>query len=291
MILVFLLIIVVTASPYVTVRNAQEIIVHATRLLRGQPTILDIPAPTSPGARVTIVGDTHGQFSDVLRIFQINGEPSETNMYIFNGDMVDRGPQSLELILTLFTWKLKFPNHVHLLRGNHETLQMNEHYGFKEEVLRKANLKTFRLLTESFNALPLGAVLGNKVFICHGGLFSRDGVTLSELNAIDRHMQPPHSGLMTELLWSDPQTENGRGPNPRGTGTLNFGPDVTAKFLSDNGLDLVIRSHQVKMGGYEVEHDGKLITVFSAPNYMERMKNKGALVIFDQRMVPMFQTF
>jgi len=100
----------------------------------------------------------------------------------------------------------------------------------------------------------------------HGGLFSRDDVTLQEIREIDRNRQPPDEGLMCELLWSDPQPQMGRAPSKRGVG-VQFGPDVTQNFLSINSLDYIVRSHEVKNDGYEVGHDGKCITVFSAPNY------------------------
>lgn len=100
----------------------------------------------------------------------------------------------------------------------------------------------------------------------HGGLFSRDDVTLKEIREIDRNRQPPEEGLMCELLWSDPQPQLGRAPSKRGVG-VQFGPDVTHNFLAMNNLSYIVRSHEVKTDGYEVGHDGKCITVFSAPNY------------------------
>ena len=114
----------------------------------------------------------------------------------------------------------------------------------------------------------------------HGGLFSRDDVTLDDIRLIDRRCEPPEHGIMCELLWSDPQHELGRSLNPRGV-ALCFGPDVTARFLARNELRLLVRSHQVKAEGYEVEADGKLVTVFSAPNYCGVMGNQGAMLRFD----------
>lgn len=116
--------------------------------------------------------------------------------------------------------------------------------------------------------MPLGYVLNNKVLVLHGGLFSRDGVTLSELEKIDRFKEIPESGLMTDMLWSDPSKVNGRHPSKRGT-SIAFGPDVAHKFLNDNNLELLVRSHEVKDEGYEVEADGRVITIFSAPNYCD----------------------
>lgn len=179
-------------------------------------------APLDP--HVTVCGDTHGQFYDFLNIFQLNGLPSESNTYLFNGDFVDRGSFSVEILFTLFSLKLRYPNHVHVTRGNHETLNLNKAYGFEGEVKHKYDplslslfswfLKRafcsrfsefmFKSVTDIFNALPLCALLGGRIFVVHGGLFSRDNVTLDHIRAIDRFGQPPDQGLMADMLWSDP---------------------------------------------------------------------------------------
>lgn len=130
-----------------------------------------------------------------------------------------------------------YPDHFHLLRGNHESKTMNQMYGFQGEVESKYNSKLFELFTEVFCFLPLSAVINKKVFVTHGGLFSQDGVKLEDIKKIDRNRQPPDEGLMCELLWSDPQPFPGRAPNKRGVG-IAFGPDVTENFLKDNGLGL-----------------------------------------------------
>jgi len=225
-----------------------------------------------------------------LNIFKINGIPSDSNPYLFNGDFVDRGSFSLEVILTLFVFKLVYPKSMHLTRGNHETRNMNQIYGFQGEVQHKCDTHAFELFSEAFNLLPLGAVIGKKVLVVHGGLFSDDGVKLEQLRKIDRNQQPPDSGLMCEMLWSDPQTETGRAPSKRGVG-LAFGPDVTQRFLADNNLELIIRSHEVKDNGYEVSHNGKLVTVFSAPNYCDAMGNKGAIIKLGHSLKPEYVVF
>jgi serine/threonine-protein phosphatase 5 len=130
-----------------------------------------------------------------------------------------------------------------------------------------------------FNWLPLGAVLGKKVFVVHGGLFAKDDVTIEELKKLNRNRQPPDEGAMCEMLWSDPQQFPGRAPNKRGVG-ITFGPDVTKRFLEKNNLELVVRAHEVKEQGYLVEADGHLVTVFSAPNYCDQVGNKGAVIRF-----------
>ncbi|KAL0301392.1 UNVERIFIED_CONTAM: Serine/threonine-protein phosphatase 5 [Sesamum radiatum] len=201
-------------------RYAYQIVLQIREMLRALPSLVDINVPN--GKHFTVCGDVHGQFYDLINIFELNGLPSEDNPYLFNGDFVDRGSFSVEVILTLFAFKCMSPS----------------------------------------------------------GLFSVDGVKLSDIKAIDRFCEPPEEGLMCELLWSDPQPQLGRGPSKRGVG-LSFGADVTKRFLQDNNLDLVVRSHEVKDEGYEIEHDGKLITVFSAPNYCDQMGNKGAFIRFE----------
>ncbi|KAI8010400.1 Serine/threonine-protein phosphatase 5 [Camellia lanceoleosa] len=173
-----------------------------------------------------------------------------------------------------------YTNAIYLSRGNHESKSMNKIYGFEGEVRSKLSDTFVEAFAEVFCCLPLAHVINEKVFIVHGGLFSVDGVKLSDIRAIDRFCEPPEEGLMCELLWSDPQPQPGRGPSKRGVG-LSFGGDVTKRFLQENKLDLVVRSHEVKDEGYEIEHDGKLITVFSAPNYCDQMGNKGAFIRFE----------
>ncbi|KAG0719313.1 Serine/threonine-protein phosphatase 5 [Chionoecetes opilio] len=151
-------------------------------------------------------------------------------------------------------------------RGNHESLTMNQMYGFQGEVKAKYTSQMAELFTEVYNYLPLCHCLNARVLVMHGGLFSSDDVTLDDLRKIDRNRQPPDEGLMCELLWSDPMPGKGRAPSKRGVG-IQFGPDVTREFLEKNGLQYVIRSHEVKADGYELGHDGDCVTVFSAPNY------------------------
>eukprot|EP00897_Mesotaenium_endlicherianum_P005617 jgi/Mesen1/5083/ME000252S04198 len=170
---------------------------------------------------------------------------------------------------------------LYLSRGNHESRSMNKIYGFEGEVNldhKEVGQRTFsdtmaELFSEVFCCLPLAHVLNKKVFIVHGGLFSTDGVKLDDIRKIDRFREPPEEGLMCELLWSDPQPGTGRAPSKRGVGVA-FGSDVTERFLKDNNLELVVRSHEVKDEGFEEDHGGKVITVFSAPNYCDQEKEQ-----------------
>ena len=258
-----------------------------------EPTMVEISI--SKANILTICGDTHGihlfklelisgQFYDVLEIFRRNGYPSPTHQYLFNGDFVDRGSWSTEVALLLYSFKVLYPKGMFINRGNHETDDMNKVYGFEGECRAKCyplhflaniryNDRVFKMFSETFSALPLATLVGDKYLVLHGGLFSKDGVTLDDIRKIDRHArrQPASEGLVNEMLWTDPQPNPGRGPSKRGVG-LQFGPDITKAFCDANGLDALIRSHEVRMGGYEVEHNNRLITVFSAPNYWYRLR-------------------
>ncbi|ERN14145.1 serine/threonine-protein phosphatase 5 [Amborella trichopoda] len=258
-------------------RYAYQIVLQAREMLRATPSLVDITVQN--GDHFTVCGDVHGQFYDLLNIFELNGLPSEENPYLFNGDFVDRGSFSVEVILALFAFKCMSPSAIYLSRGNHESKSMNKIYGFEGEVKSKLSDTFVELFAEVFCCLPLAHVINEKIFVVHGGLFSTDGVKISDIRAIDRFCEPPEEGLMCELLWSDPQPGLGRGPSKRGVG-LSFGEDVTKRFLQENNLELLVRSHEVKDEGYEIEHDGRLITVFSAPNYCDQMGNKGAFIRF-----------
>ncbi|KAJ3255028.1 Serine/threonine-protein phosphatase 5 [Boothiomyces macroporosus] len=233
------------------------------------------------GAKLTVCGDIHGQYYDLLNVFELNGLPSETNMYLWNGDFVDRGSFSVECAIALFAFKLLYPNSVYLSRGNHEANDMNKVYGFEGEVKHKYTDNTFKLFSEVFNAIPLGNLIMEKILVIHGGLFSKKGVTIDDLRKINRFQQPGQSGLMCELLWSDPQFLPGIGPSKRGVG-VQFGPDITEEFTTTNNLKCIIRSHEVKHEGYEIAHNGKCITIFSAPNYCDSANNKGAYIHIDR---------
>ncbi|KAL5474836.1 hypothetical protein EMCRGX_G026856 [Ephydatia muelleri] len=269
-------------------KYAFKIILGVKAQLSALPSLVDVTIPESN--KFTVCGDIHGQFYDLLNIFKLNGFPSVDNPYLFNGDFVDRGSFSVECILTLFGFKLLYPTHFFLARGNHETENMNQLYGFEGEVKSKYTPLMYQVFSEVFNHLPLAHLIDKKVLVMHGGLFSNDDVTLDDIRKVDRNRQPPEEGIMCELLWSDPQKMMGRGASKRGVG-IQFGPDVTTTFCYKNSISLVVRSHEVKDQGYEVDHGGKCITVFSAPNYCDHFKNKGAFITFTKALKPAFTTF
>ncbi|XP_042884048.1 serine/threonine-protein phosphatase 5-like [Penaeus japonicus] len=270
-------------------RYAYKILLDVKEHLMKQPTLVDVTIPDD--AKFTVCGDIHGQYYDLMNIFELNGLPSTTNPYLFNGDFVDRGSFSVECIFVLFGYKLLLPNHFFMSRGNHESVTMNQMYGFEGEVKAKYTAQMAELFTEVYNWLPLCHCLNSRVLVMHGGLFSSDTVTLDDIKATDRNRQPPEEGIMCELLWSDPMPAMGRAPSKRGVG-IQFGPDVTKKFLEKNNLEYVIRSHEVKAEGYEIAHDGKCITVFSAPNYCDTMGNKGSFITLSGKdMKPRYTTY
>ncbi|EGR44976.1 uncharacterized protein TRIREDRAFT_52144 [Trichoderma reesei QM6a] len=254
-----------------------QILIAVKKIVYEEPTMVEVDVPE--GVELTVCGDTHGQYFDLMELFRRNGSPSDKHWYLFNGDFVDRGSWSTEIALLLYAYKWLRPKGFFLNRGNHETDDMNKVYGFEGECKAKYNERIFRLFSESFSALPLATLIGSKYLVLHGGLFSDDKVTLDDIRKLNRHAQrqPGQAGLMMEMLWTDPQDEPGRGPSKRGVG-MQFGPDVTKRFCENNGLEAVIRSHEVRMDGYEVQHDGKCITVFSAPRYCDSTENRGAYI-------------
>lgn len=227
--------------------------------------------------KFTIVGDVHGQFYDLINYFETNGYPSSTNSYLFNGDFVDRGSWSAEVIILLFFLKALYPNNLHLNRGNHESVDMNKMYGFEDEIKYKYGENSYKYFTQLFIKLPLITLLNNDYLIIHGGLFSKPDIKLTDLKQKLVKLGNPKEGLEMEILWTDPQEEEGYSASKRGIG-VQFGPDITEKFCQLNKLKGVIRSHEVRMEGYSKQHNGKLITIFSAPNYCDSTGNRGALI-------------
>lgn len=278
-------------------KHVFAIITKVYTILRTESTLLELSLPHSKlestsdkndeillqnGKKVTIVGDTHGQFYDVLNLFQRFGFVSDDHIYLFNGDFVDRGSWSCEVALYLYVLKILYPKSIYINRGNHETNDMNKTYGFTDECEHKYSKKIFEAFAESFGALPYAALINGSYLCMHGGLFSDDNVTLADIKNYNRFpssgsTQPPREGIPMELLWTDPQPEPGRSPSKRGIG-MQFGPDITEKFCNKNKIRKVLRSHEVRMGGVEEEHNGRLITVFSAPNYCDATGNLGGVV-------------
>lgn len=232
-------------------------------------------------------GDIHGQYSDLLRLFEYGGFPPEAN-YLFLGDYVDRGKQSLETICLLLAYKIKYPENFFLLRGNHECASINRIYGFYDECKRRYNIRLWKTFTECFNCLPVSALIDEKILCMHGGL-SPELKSLNQIKEIKRPVDVPDSGLLCDLLWSDPDKDTmGWGDNDRGV-SYTFGPDSVTEFLAKHDLDLVCRAHQVVEDGYEFFARRQLVTIFSAPNYCGEFDNAGAMMSVDETLMCSFQ--
>ncbi|XP_022705347.1 serine/threonine-protein phosphatase with EF-hands 2-like isoform X2 [Varroa jacobsoni] len=276
-------------------------IIHEARyFLRQMPNLST--ASTAFAKQITVVGDLHGKLDDLLTVFYKNGLPSKDNPYVFNGDFVDRGIHSVEVLMLLLLCMLVWKDCVFLNRGNHEDFNVNLRYGFLKEIMYKYTRQAPKIIqaTEDlYSWLPLGTLIDNKVLVVHGGVSST--TDLKAIATVDRHqfatvLQAPgqHSNYtyrewrqVVDLLWSDPRTLNGCQPNNLRGGGSFFGPDVTEAFLRKYDLQLIIRSHECKVDGYEFTHNGKVLTIFSASNYYDVGSNRGAYVkLCGPKLVP-----
>lgn len=246
-----------------------------------QSMLLELEAP------IKVCGDIHGQFTDLLRLFEYGGFPPEAN-YLFLGDYVDRGKQSIETICLLLAYKIQYPENFFILRGNHESAGINRIYGFYDECKRRYSIKLWKVFSDAFNCLPAAALIDEKILCMHGGL-SPELHSLHQIADIQRPCDVPDLGLMCDLLWSDPDpTSSGWGENDRGVSFV-FGADVVANFLEAQDLDLLVRAHQVVEDGYEFFAGRRLVTLFSAPNYCGEFDNAGGMMSVDDDLMCSFQ--
>lgn len=283
---------------------AISLVTQASALLKAEPNLLELKYP------ITVCGDLHGQFFDLIRLFEVGGDPKDTQ-YLFLGDYVDRGCFSTEVVFYLYALKITYPKSFFMLRGNHECRQLTSFFNFKDECIYKYTLQLYDLMMSSFDNLPLAALI-NKAFFCvHGGL-SPDITRLDEVRALDRFQEIPREGPMCDLLWSDPYEEGevNAQPDPdrqehhgQQQGTTWFGYNDTRQcsyvygieavkqFLKDNKLTAVIRAHEAQVDGYKMQMVNKtsgiprVITIFSAPNYCDVYKNKAACLKFDSNVL------
>ncbi len=203
---------------------------------------------------------------------------------------MDRGYYSVETVTLLVALKVRFKDRITILRGNHESRQITQVYGFYDECLRKyGNANVWKYYTDLFDMLPLTAVVENSIFCLHGGL-SPNLDTLDQIRQIDRQVEVPHEGPMCDLLWSDPDDRHGWGISPRGAG-FTFGQDISQTFNHNNNLKLVARAHQLVMNGFNWSHDKAIVTIFSAPNYCYRCGNEAGIMEVDEQMNHNFLVF
>jgi serine/threonine-protein phosphatase PP1 catalytic subunit len=269
------------AASAVTEQELLWLVVQVKAILIEQPTLLRVDAPA------VICGDIHGQFLDLLRVFEIGGSPAAVP-YVFLGDYVDRGPNSIEVIAYLFSMKVKFPERMCLLRGNHETAEQADADFFNEFKARQIET-TWYAMIDVFRWLPIAAVVGRRIFCVHGGI-SPDLKNLSQIEALKRPLDISEQGLLLDLLWSDPAPSgNGWQESERGT-SWAYGPDVVDDFLRREKLDLLCRAHQNVDDGFEFPF-GEIrncVTVFSAPDYCET-NNYGAVMKVDADLTCSFE--
>ncbi|KAK7398125.1 serine/threonine protein phosphatase Pzh1 [Neonectria magnoliae] len=267
----------------VCLKNAEIVAIcqRAREVFLSQPALLELDAP------VKVVGDVHGQYTDLIRMFEMCGFPPMSN-YLFLGDYVDRGKQSLETILLLLCYKLKFPENFFLLRGNHECANVTRVYGFYDECKRRCNVKIWKTFVDCFNTLPIAAIVAGKIFCVHGGL-SPALSHMDDIRNIARPTDVPDYGLLNDLLWSDPaDMEQDWEANERGV-SYCFGKRVITDFLAVHDFDLICRAHMVVEDGYEFFNDRVLVTVFSAPNYCGEFDNWGAVMSVSAELLCSFE--
>ncbi|KAH0545310.1 hypothetical protein FGG08_000609 [Glutinoglossum americanum] len=273
-----------------TEEQALWIIQRGTEILRQEPNLLEMDAP------ITVCGDVHGQYFDLMKLFEVGGDPADTR-YLFLGDYVDRGYFSIECVLYLWSLKIWYPNSLWLLRGNHECRHLTDYFTFKLECKHKYSEKIYEACMDSFCALPLAAVM-NKQFLCiHGGL-SPELHTLEDLKSIDRFREPPTHGLMCDILWADPLEEFGQEKTSeffvhnhvRGCSYF-FSYPAACAFLEKNNLLSVIRAHEAQDAGYRMYRKTRttgfpsVMTIFSAPNYLDVYNNKAAVLKYENNVM------
>lgn len=242
---------------------------HATAILAAEPPLIRLESRNT-----LLVGDTHGDLQSTVNAFRRAEELGAS--LIFLGDYVDRGPQQLENLAAVLDGKLESPSKIYLLRGNHETVSMNEYYGFYEVVAAAYGQDAYPTFARLFSQLPYALLLNNEILCLHGGL--PEGVEkVEDLASLPKGLEEPRDPVVTQLLWNDPDEDiSGFQPSPRGGGAKLFGPDALYRFMSGNGLKLLVRAHQPISSGYCYLFGGRLLTVFSCRYY--GLRPKAALV-------------
>ncbi|CAI5448958.1 unnamed protein product [Caenorhabditis angaria] len=256
----------------------------AKKVFTQQGRLIEVEGP------IRICGDIHGQYSDLIRLFDKGGFPPDSN-YIFLGDYVDRGRNSLEVLFLCLAYKVRYPNNFFMLRGNHECAHINASYGFKDEVFsrRTTGCETiYDDLTDMMDMMPLSGLIGRKILCMHGGI-SPHLKSLSDL----RNCRAPFTGsndeLEMDLLWADPMcNQEGFLPNLRGA-SVSFGEDMVHKACRQLGIDLIVRAHQVVQDGYEFFAGRRCITIFSAPNYCGQFDNSSAVCVVSEGLEVSFE--
>ena len=256
---------------------------NVEKIFKEQNMLIELNAP------VIVCGDIHGQYYDLLRLFQLGGCPPKSN-YLFLGDYVDRGYNSIEVICLLFAFKIKFPKNFFTLRGNHESRSINKVYGFYEECkerFTKKGIQIWNRFNEVFDWMPISGLIEDRILCMHGGI-SPDLKNIKDINNIQRPTDIPDEGIMCDILWSDPEKLiSGWQDSDRGVSYI-FGRDVLEKFIQEQDIDLVCRAHQVVEDGYEFFANRQAVTIFTAPNYCGEFDNAGGAMKVDEHLMCSF---
>lgn len=248
-------------------RYVARVLLNSKNYMDSLPSLLRVSLHTEENStskeRITVVGDIHGDLYAMLHIFDTNGFPSLSHRYIFNGDVLDKGYRSMETLVSLLMIQLSCPQCIYITRGNHEDISFLRSR-VKSELQHLYGSNFFQLLLDVVNALPLASLVNDEIFVVHGGIVN-PSLTLEEISSYPRGVEVTLSdSLITDLLWSDPSDDHlGVQTNMKRWHT--YGQDIVDSFLKLNNLSLLIRSHQVAVGGTRVHHDGKTITIYSAP--------------------------
>ena len=268
---------IVTESNLLKETELKYLCMKSMEIFMKESSLLELTAP------IIICGDIHGQYRDLIRLFDF-GESPKKKQYLFLGDYVDRGKNSIECIALLLAFKVKYPKNIFLLRGNHESEMINRTYGFYDECKRRYNLRLWKIFSDCFNWLPISAIVNQKILCMHGGL-SPDLQSLNNIKQIVRPTEVPDKGLLCDLLWSDPEKDcEDWAPNTRGISVL-FNEKIVENTLDELDIDLVCRAHQVVELGYEFFAQRGLVTVFSAPNYCGEFDNAGAFMTVNKDLL------
>ncbi|KAM7534411.1 hypothetical protein Aperf_G00000112067 [Anoplocephala perfoliata] len=273
-----------------TEKAALKIIEETAAIFKSENNLIELEAP------ITVCGDIHGQYYDLMKLLEVGGDPSATQ-YLFMGDYVDRGCFSMECILYLFALKMTYPLTFFLLRGNHECRHLTEYFTFRQECRMKYTDAVYDACMEAFDCLPLAALI-NQQFLCvHGGL-SPEIHTLNDIKKMDRFREPPTHGPLCDILWSDPTEDFGQERNNshfsqnsvRGC-SFFYSYAAVCAFLQANNLLCLIRAHEAQDAGYRMYRKNQqtgfpaLITIFSAPNYLDVYNNKAAILKYENNVM------
>ncbi|KAH7160730.1 Metallo-dependent phosphatase-like protein [Dactylonectria macrodidyma] len=271
--------------PGAKVEVTRNLVIYLCKKARdiffAQPILLELMAP------LKVCGDIYGQHYQLLRMFENNGFPPEAN-YLFLGNYVGKGRQSIETICTLLAYKIKYPENFFLLRGNQESLLVSSVASFYQECGSRYGLEVADLFEDCFNCMPVASIIGDKIFAVHGGL-SPQLDSFEQIRRIRRPAMVPRDGLLHDLLWAYPEAAMRGWSGRHSEFSLAFGPNVVESFLEKHGLDLVCRSGQFIQEGYEFFAGRKLVTLFTTPNYLGKHDNSGAVMCVDEDLLYTFQ--